>query len=374
MIINRAMVTEVLRTSGAVTMVIVSIFLVMRALGFLQQAARGDLPVDSVLILLLLKLVSYLDVILPLMLYIAILMVMGRWSRDNEMVVLSACGVSPANFLKPLAALVLVMGAIVGAFSFYLTPMANLMGWKLELEYRNRDELSGVVPGVFIETRTGKGVYFVERYDRQADRYENVFVYKSSFGKEGVVVSKYAYQRVDALTGDRFLVLKNGTRYQGQPGEPDYRIVDFETYALRIEPAQHLPSVAPVKARPTSVVATDPNAVLVSEWHWRIAKVLVVPILGLFALTFSLVPPRQSRLPGMIMAFLMYFLYTNMLGFGVAMIRRGSLSGTMGLWWIHLGFLLLAATLFYRRMRNLPLLPTPSLPTRLRLRPSPRPG
>lgn len=368
MIINRAMVTEVLRTSGAVTTVIFSIFMVMRALGFLQQAARGDLPVESVLILLVLKLIAYFDVILPLMLYIAILMVMGRWSRDNEMAVLSACGVSLFNFLKPLAILILIMGTIVAAFSFYFTPKANMMGWQLEVEYRNRDELSGVIPGVFMETRTGRGVYFVERYDEQADRYEDVFVYKSSFGKEGVVVSKYAFQRVDELTGDKFLVLTNGTRYEGQPGEPDYRIVDFETYALRIEPAQATAARGPVKARPTRVIASDPHPALVSELHWRIAKVLVVPVLGLFALTFSFVPPRQNRLPGMIMAFLVYFVYTNLLGFGVAMISKGRLSGDVGLWGIHLAFLLLGLVLFYRRARNLTLIPMPRLPAGLRLR------
>jgi len=368
MIINRAMVTEVLRTSGAVTMVIFSIFLVMRALGFLQQAARGDLPVESVLILLVLKLVAYFDVILPLMLYIAILMVMGRWCRDNEMAVLSACGVSLFNFLKPLAVLVVFMGAIVAAFSFYLTPKANMMGWKVEMEYRNRNELSGVIPGMFMETRKGQGVYFVEKYDKEADRYENVFVYKSSFGKEGVVVSKYAFQRTDELTGDKFLVLTNGTRYEGKPGEPDYRIVDFETYALRIEPAQRPTTRGPVKARPTTVVATDPHPALVSEWHWRIAKVVVIPVLGLFAMAFSYVPPRQNRLPGMIMAFFIYFLYTNLLGFGVAMITKEKLSGDAGLWGIHASFLLLGIVLFYRRGRNLPLVPIPRLSRRPRLR------
>lgn len=362
------MVTEVLRTSGAVTMVIFSIFLVMRALGFLQQAARGDLPVESVLVLLALKLIAYFDIILPLMLYIAILMVMGRWSRDNEMAVLSACGVSLFNFLKPLLVLVLIMGTLVAAFSFYLTPKANMMGWNLEMEYRNRDELSGVIPGVFMETRQGQGVYFVEEYDNEAGRYENVFVYKSSFGKEGVVVSKYAFQRVDELTGDKFLVLTNGTRYEGQPGEPDYRIVDFETYALRIEPRERPSTRGPVKARPTTVVATDPHPALVSEWHWRIAKVVIVPVLGLFALTFSFVPPRQNRLSGMITAFFMYFLYTNLLGFGVAMISKGKLSPEVGLWGIHLAFLLLAVVLFYRRARNLPLLPLPNLKSRMRRR------
>ncbi|MFZ0485846.1 MAG: LPS export ABC transporter permease LptF [Arenicellales bacterium] len=361
MIINRAMVSEVLRTSGAVTVVIVSIFLVMRVLGFLQQAAHGDIPVHSILVLLLLKLVAYADVILPLMLYIAILMVMGRWSRENEMAVLSACGVSLFNFLKPLAVLVLIMGAIVATFSFYLTPKANMAGWKIEMDYRSHDDISGVVPGVFMETRQGRGVYFVEHYDKEANRYENVFVYKSSFGKEGVVVSKYAFARTDKLTGDKFLVLTNGTRYEGRPGQPDYRIVDFETYALRIEPEEPRPVRGPVIGRSTLVIAGDSNPILVSELQWRISKVLVVPVLGLLALTFSFTPPRQSQLPGMILAFLSYFVYANLLGFAVGMISKGDLDPRIGLWAIHGAFLFIALVLFYRRARNLPLVPLPRL-------------
>lgn len=361
MIINRALVAEVLKTCGAVTLVIVSIFVVMRALGFLQQAARGDIPVDSVLILLGLKIIAYLDVIFPLMLYIAILMVMGRWNRDNEMVVLSACGVSLTNFLKPLLVLVLIVGAIVAMFSFYLTPLSIEMGFRIEKDHRTRNELSGVIPGVFMETKQGKGVYFVENFDRQADRYEDVFVYKSSFGKEGVVVSKYAFKRTDELTGDNFLVLTNGTRYEGQPGEPDYRILDFETYALRIEPETQPITIIPVKARPSSIIAGDNHPILVGEWHWRMAKVLLVPVLGLFALIFSFVPPRQGRLPGMILAFLAYFLYTNSLGFGVALLTKSKLDPSFGLWGIHLLFLTVAVILFYRRSRNLPLVPIPRI-------------
>lgn len=364
MIVNRALVREVLQTSGAVTLVILSIFLVVRALGFLQAAARGDLPVDSVLILVGLKMVSYLDVILPLMLYIAVLMVMGRWSRDNEMTVLAACGVGLANYLKPLGMLALIAGSLVAAFSLYLGPLAVTKGFNIEQEYRSRSEIAGVVPGVFMETRKGGGVYFVESYDADAGRYENVFVYKSSFGREGVVVAKYAFQSVDELTGDPFLILKNGTRYEGNPGEPDYRILDFESYALRIEPETHTPRLVPVKGRPTSVVARDPHPLMVSEWHWRIAKVVVVPVLLLFALAFAFVNPREGRLPSMVMAFAAYFLYTNGLGLAVAMMKRGELGPSIGLWGVHGSFLAVALFFLYRRSRNLALIPIP----RIRLR------
>lgn len=359
MIVNRALVREVLETSIAVTFVILIVFVVVRSLGFLQQAVRGDVPVEAVLTLVVLKMVGYLDVIIPLMMYIAILMVLGRWNRDNEMIVLAASGISPVNFLKPLMALVLIVGGVVALFSFYLTPLAIKKGYEVEQEYRSRSEITGIIPGTFIETKKGRGVYFVEHFDRDAKRYENIFVYKSSFGKEGVVVSKYAFQRADELTGDQFLVLSNGTRYEGNPGQPDYRIVDFETYALRIEPRTYSLTLPPVKARPTTVIYRDRHPALISEWHWRMAKVIIVPILAVFALTFSFINPRQGRLPGMIVAFMAYFLYTNALGFSVAMLSKGRIEPATGLWWVHGIFLAIAAMFLYRRQKNLTLFPFP---------------
>lgn len=359
MIINRALVKEVLQTSIAVTVVILSIFLVVRSLGFLQQAVRGDIPVDAILTLVVLKLVGYLDVIISLTMYIALLMVLGRWNRDNEMTVLAACGVSPVNFLKPILVLTLIIGGGVTLFSFYLTPLAVAKAWDVEQEYRNRSDISGIIPGTFVEVKGGSGVYFVEIFDREADRYENIFVYKSSFGKEGVVVSKYAFRRTDKVTGDRFLVLSNGTRYEGTPGQLDYRVMDFESYSLRIEPKTYTSSGHPLRGRPTTEIYGEAHPRSISEWHWRIAKVILVPVLAVFALTFSFVNPRQGRLPSMVMAFLAYFLYTNVLGFSVSMLSRSSIDPTVGLWWAHAIFIFIAAVFLYRRQMNLSLIPTP---------------
>ncbi len=357
LIVNRAFVREVLNTSGAVTLVIVCIFLSVRVLGFLREAAQGSLPVDSVLILVGLKTISYLDVILPLMLFIALLMVLGRWVRDNEMAVLAACGISLTNFLRPLLVLILVVGSLVALLSLYLTPTAVRKGFQIEQEFRDRSEIAGVIPGIFIETRRGRGVYFVEQFHRDEDRYENIFVYKSSFKREGVVVAKYGFKRVDELTGDEFLILKNGTRYEGNPGEPDYRIVDFETYALRIEHRHKLPPVLPVKARPTSIIYKDDHPELVGEFHWRVAKIVSVPILAIFALAFTMISSRQRRLANTIMAFVVYFLYTNALATSVGRLRSGKLDPDIGLWPIHAAATLIAVILLYRRSQNMTLLP-----------------
>lgn len=338
-------------------MVMFSIFMVVRLVGFLRSAAGGDVPVSNILLLLALKLVSYVDVILPLMLYISVLMVLGRWNRDNEMTALAASGVGLASFLRPMLFLVALVGGLISAFTLYLAPLSVRNIATIEQEYRQSSEISGIVPGVFAETKSGGGVYFVEQFDPVNQRYNNVFVYNSSFRREGVVVSKYARQHTDALTNDQFLVLESGTRYEGNPGDPDYRIMEFETYAVRLRQRPPIKVSVPLRGLPTTEILATPSKFHAIEWNWRLSKLVSLPILILFALTFSYVDARRSRMPGMFLAFLAYFTYTNLLGFGVALMKKGSLDPNWGLWWIHGGFLVLGVYFFYRRNQNQDLIP-----------------
>ena len=358
MIINRSFINEVVRTALAVTFVIISIFLVMRVMGFLSQAAEGIIPVGGVFSLVGLKMVAYLDVMLPLMFYIALLMVLNRWYSDHEMAVLASAGVGLSHFLKPLGVLVLVLGGVVAFFSFYLTPLSIAKGFALESEYRESNEVSGVMTGKFVETKDGNGVYFVERYNRETGNYENVFVYRASFEREGVVVSKTAYRTEDEHTQDQFLVLVNGTRYEGNPGSPDYRVIDFEKYAVRIEPRNRTKLYLPVKARSNADLYKSEVPRERSEWYWRVAKVFTLPVLAIFALALSFVDSRRGKSTGLVLAFLVYLTYNNLLGYTVALVKKGEVTTGMPIWSVHIVYFLLAIYCLYRRNYNLPLLPS----------------
>ena len=358
MIINRSLIKEVLRTALVVTVIVVSIFLILRMMGFLSQAARGIIPVESILTLVFLKMVAYLDVMIPLMFYIALLMVLGRWYKDNEIAVLSSAGVSLLNLLKPITILAIVMMVLVSLFSFYLTPLALKKGYEIENDYRQSSEITGVIPGVFIESKTSQAVYFVERYNRKEDFYENVFVYKNAFDREGVVVSKRAYKVLDSKTGDEFLVLKNGTRYEGTPGTAEYRVVDYEVYALRIETKKKPISVLPVRARDNLEVMSSNDAQLKGEWYWRIAKVFLVPVLAIFGLALSYVDTRRAKSTGLAFAFLVYFIYSNLGTYSVALVKKGQVNTGTGVWLVHIAFLALALYFLYRRNQNMSLFPS----------------
>lgn len=357
MIIHRSLVKEVLRISLVVTVIVVSIFLVLRVMGFLSQAARGIIPVDAVLILVMLKMVAYLDVMLPLMFYIAILMVMGRWYKEHEMAILSSAGLSLLDLLKPLLFLVLIVASLVATFSFWVTPLSLAKGYKIENDYRQRNDITGVIPGVFVESKTGNAVYFVEKYNKKEGIYEGVFLYKNSFNREGVVVADRAIQVLDQETGDEFLVLLDGSRYEGEPGTPEYRVIDFERYALRIETKQKPLSILPVRARTNVEISSSDNPRMRGEWYWRIAKVFLVPILAIFALALSYVDSRGGKSGGIIIAFVVYFVYSNVLNYTVALVQKGQMQSPILIWLTHVAFALLAMFFLYRRNQNLSLFP-----------------
>ena len=357
MIIHRAFIREVLQTSTAVIAILFSIFLVTRIVDFLRQAAEGDIPINSVFLLVLLKMITYLDIIVPLVLYISMLLVMGRWIRDNELTVISACGIGMRQFFKPVMVLFAIVGVMVAVFSLYLSPLSAEISHSKEYEYRNRTDVTGILPGVFTETRDGKGVYFVESYDKETDTFRDVFVYNGNDQEEGVVVASVGFKTVDETTNDDFLILKDGTQYRGAAGEVEYGVLDFETYALRLKNRAYTDLVLPVKAMNTVDLLDEDHRTATGEIHWRLSKVAMLPVLMIFALAFSSIRYRKARFPGMMTALLVYFVYSNMLGFSVAMIRKGTLNPHAGLWIVHGIFLLIALYLFHRRDRNKPLLP-----------------
>ena len=358
MIINKSFVVEVLRTALAVTFVIICIFLVLRVMGFLSQAADGLIPVSGVMSLVGLKMVSYLDVILPLMFYIAMIMVLNRWYSDHEMAVLASAGLGISHFLKPAAVLIFVFGGMVALLSFYLTPYSVAKGMALENEYRQSNEVSGIVTGRFVEAKDGNGVYFVESYNRETDNYENVFVYRASFDREGVVVADRAYRTEDEKTKDQFLVLVNGARYEGNPGSPEYRVIEYEQYALRIESnTKRVSQALPIRARSNSELIASSDLSFRSEWYWRVAKVFTLPILTLFALALSHVDSRQGKASGMALALTVYLSYTQLLAYMVALVKKGVVIGSGPIWLVHAIYFVLAVYALYRRNYNLPILP-----------------
>jgi lipopolysaccharide export system permease protein len=144
--------------------------------------------------------------------------------------------------------------------------------------------------------------------------------------------------------------LLNGTRYEGTPGQRDYRIVDFERYAMRINSVAVKQELPNLRALPTPSLWRHPTTWNLSELEWRLGLPISAAVLSLLAISLSYVNPRAGRSFNLVLALVLYMLYSNMISVTNAWVGQGKISPGIGLWGIHALMLLVTVLLFYKRM------------------------
>ncbi|MCF7980696.1 MAG: LPS export ABC transporter permease LptF [Pseudomonadales bacterium] len=343
MIIFRYLAKNVVVTMLAVTAVLLLIIMSGRFIKYLAEAAAGELGVDVLFSLIGYKLPSFLELILPLGLFLGILMSYGRLYLDSEMTVLSACGMSTKRLLFYTMMPSLFVMLLVGLLSLELSPWGTRKVDEIFRAQDARTEFDALVPGRFQELGGGGRVTYTEKLTDKRKRMGNVFI-SQRIEKPGkkpeliLLVAESGSQYIDEATGSHFLLLENGYRYDGDPGDPEYRIIQYEKYGVNIpKPAER---AARVKAelKPTLDLINSTNPQDIAQLQWRLSLPLLVPIITLIAIPLSRVNPRQGRWLRLLPSIFLYMGYLVLLSTTRTAIEDGKLSPQVGLIWVHVLF------------------------------------
>ena len=346
---HRTLVSEFVSNGLLVFAVLLGIVVVSQLIRLLGDAVSGRLAVEGVLALLGFSAMSYLPVLLSVSLFVSIILTLSRCYRDSEMGVWFCSGIGLTRWIRPVLWYALPVLGVIALLSLVLSPWALHKAEEFKNKLESRDDVAAATPGTFRESRQADRVYFIENVDAGSNRVGNIFVQSEQNGKLGTMVARQGMQET-LPNGDHFLVLLNGTRYEGVPGQRDYNIVEFERYAIRIDSA-------PVKqtqlwARIMSTPELWRNRTLknIAELEWRVGLPISAAILALLAIPLSYVNPRAGRSLNLILAIVLYMLYNNMISVTNAWVGQGKLSPGIGLWGIHAVMLVLTALMFYRRI------------------------
>ena len=348
MIFHKALVREFANTALATFFVLLGITLTTQLVKLLGQAATGLITSTGVLALLGFTLVNYLPVLLSLTTFIAVLMTLTRSYRDSEMVVWFASGVGLTRWVRPVLTFAVPLVLLIGLLSLLLSPWAVSRSEELRRIMDSRDDVSTIVPGIFRESNRAERVFFVEEISESQNMVANVFVSSNQHQKLGVMVARRGYQET-AGNGDRFLVLLNGRRYEGAPGTPEYRLYEFERYAMRVELGQARARAPTTKTTATADLVRDATPRNLAELAWRIGLPVSALVLSLLAVPLSFVNPRAGRSMNLVLAIVIYMTYSNLLSIVQAWISQSKLTFAAGLG-VHFVMLILLVVLFYRRV------------------------
>jgi lipopolysaccharide export system permease protein len=349
-IFQRALLREFASLAGAVFMTLFAIALTTRLIRLLGQAAGGKIPSDAVIAFLGFFALGTLPVLLSLTMFISVLMTLTRSWRDSEMVIWFGAGQSLAAWLKPVMIFALPLVAVITALSIFISPWAAQMGAQYATKLESRDDVSRVSPGVFGETASRDRVFFVESVSGDQSSVQNVFVSSSQQAKPGVSMSRSGHTETQP-NGDRFLVLEQGRRYEGAPGDSQYRITEFDRYAARIETREGKEPAVTQKTLPTWDLVMNPTNQNLGELLWRVGIPVSALVLVLMAIPLSFVNPRAGRSINLMIALLTYIVYSNLLSVSVARVAQGRMDFAVGAWLVHAGMALLLVFMFAQRMQ-----------------------
>lgn len=348
-IFHRALVSEFASNGLLVFAVLLGIIVVSQLIRLLSDAVSGVIAVDGVMALLGFSAMNYLPVLLSISLFISILLTLSRSYRDSEMVVWFCSGVGLTRWIRPVLWYALPVIGLIALLSLLLSPWSLRKAEEFRTKLESRDDVTAATPGLFRESRQADRVYFVDNVDVGSNRVGNIFVQSVQNGKLGTMVARQGLQETFP-NGDRFLVLLNGTRYEGTPGRRDYRIVEFQRYAMRIDAAPIRQAAPQVKSMTTLALWRNPTTWNYAELEWRIGLPISATLLALLAIPLGYVNPRAGRSLNLIMAIVLYMLYNNMISVTNTWVGQGKMSPGIGLWAIHAFMLGVTMLVFYRRM------------------------
>ncbi|MDH3559389.1 MAG: LPS export ABC transporter permease LptF [Gammaproteobacteria bacterium] len=338
-ILDRYLLREALRGWLAITLILWLILASNRLVRYLAQAAAGELPADVVFVLLGVKTAWFLVYVMPFSLALGIVMALGRMYRDNEMTVLSACAVGPWRIYKPLLGMGVVIALLLVWLALFVTPGIAAYGARLEKLAQEEADVSLLGAGRFNEISGGDLTFYSERLSDDKKNMHNLFVYVREDARRGkapqVMVAESASRMINE-TGDEYVVFVDGYRYEGRPGDAEYRIMQFKRQGVLIELPGKTELVAKRDAVPTAQLLTSNDRSDIVELQWRLSVPVSVMVLVLLSVPLSRMSPRKGRFGGLAMAFLVFVVYYNLLGTAKVWVEQGAIPTSIGLWWVHL--------------------------------------
>ncbi len=338
-ILDRYLLRDILQVLASVLLVLLLILLSNKLTRFLKNAASGEWPADVVMPMLGLTAVNSITLIMPMAIFLAVILAVGRFYKDNEMAVMASCGIGTLRLYRPLGILAISLGVVLGVMSFYVLPITKRTVTLLEDQAEKKSEITGISPGRFQESSNGKRVVYVEKVNDETEEVENIFVHSKGADGVSLLTANSAYQYQEPETGDTLIVLKDGYRYTGTPGETKFRSTQFELHWIRTEEGDEPDVKLDYETRPTLDLFSSDDPFDKAELHWRIAMVVSPILFTLLGLPLGKLRQREGRYGRIMVGVLIYIIYFKLLRVGQVLIEREAIPSWMGLWWIHLGLI-----------------------------------
>jgi len=365
MIIQRYLVREIMVSFLGTLFILLLIILGNTFVRLLSDVSGGSLPVDALGKLVLLQSIGGIIKLVPIALLIGMMMAFGRLYRDHEMSALHASGVGPKQFYKGIFLFVLPLTLVIAGFVLFIIPTIQQTSDDIKNEIKQRPEAAGIPVGEFMHANAGnkKITLFVEGIDKNKVVMKRFFMHLDEkvestseteakqtlqIHSEKIISAGQALLYIDPESGARIFKVEDGSSYDYNRLTGEFTIFNFREHGIHI-PALKISQSKDLEAESFFKLLINDDKESQAEIHWRLALIFQAPVMAMLAFPLSFTTPREGRFGKLGIGILLYAVYANLIITGQSLIEDGKIPNWLGLWWVHIAFIILSVWMIRRQ-------------------------
>lgn len=212
--------------------VFTSVLFLARSLKLMELVVSKNVPLSEILSLFSYIVPSFLELAIPMALFISITLFFGRLSADSELIAMRASGITLRRLAYPIVAFSVVVFVFALAISLYVRPWAESRLGIGMFELARTRAGAGLIAGAF--NSLGRLTIYAEVVEDRGERLENVIVAdQGSNSVSQVFFAKHGRLLSDEKTRTLIFQLYDGSIHEGV--DPNYRVTYFDINNLSLE-------------------------------------------------------------------------------------------------------------------------------------------
>ena len=330
MIIDRYMVREVGLPFVSVTAVLLIIFATYSLTQFLMDANAGLLQAGEVIYLTALKSFISLAVLLPLSFYFSVMLGMGRLYSDSEIYAMRSGGISEMRLMRPVILLALLLAIFTGFLSLAARPWAYQRSYELRAAARATSEVDRIKPARFYHFNEFRRTVFIEHVSKDGKSVNGIFIRTRKGNDLTVISSVNGELEYRARPDYHRLTLFDAYVYKRVEKAPDM-FGELGSFSIWLPIGEPEPLGHKTKASNTLNLFDTADSVDRAELQYRLSAPVSTLLLALLAIPLSRGRPRQGRYARILLALVIYAVYSNALDVSKTWVEQGR---SVSIWWV----------------------------------------
>jgi len=356
--LDRYFIARVIRITAALTGVALLALMLERMLRVLDLVVNAENLAIQVAQIMGTLMPHYLGIALPTAFFLGVLLVLQHASRSNQISALQSAGASLTRIVAPF----MLLAGLLAMISFFLfgvlQPQARYTYRALTNAVMTETLEAAIRQGAFVSM--GDRTVFAERSSRSGGNLEQVFVYEQRAAGDDVVLTaprgvmtrteNGMASMIELRDGQTSSFNKNG-ELQGQVsfGALDWTLTASDEGMFRKRGADEREmTISEVWRALGDAETAEETMMLRAELDGRLARILIVFILPIFAAPLALNSGRTEQSAGLAIGLVLLITVFELIELGESLVKEGIMPPFLGIWAPLVMFGALSVAMFYR--------------------------